>query len=261
MTESLPPPVPVQTARLAKIGLVCVAAATVGFFSVLRDRESAQGFSEGTEATGPEVSRALSYAGLRDRSDPDSIALHQLAFDRFLSALPASMAPVSRSPEDRDAALQQRASRRAFNGAPPVIPHVVDQQAEPNCLVCHQTGMVIDGKTAPAVSHPPFASCLQCHVVASAPSGLTASEFAGNSFSSVGFAHQGGRAWSGAPPVVPHSSWMRNECGSCHGVSGRLGIRTTHPSRQSCVQCHALSADLDQRELAAGAQVVGRGAP
>ncbi|MBK6532709.1 MAG: hypothetical protein IPF99_24875 [Deltaproteobacteria bacterium] len=43
---------------------------------------------------------------------------------------------------------------------------------------------------------------------------------------------------------------MRGRCESCHGVLSQ-GIRSTHPWRESCTQCHAPSAALDQRPMAA----------
>jgi cytochrome c-type protein NapB len=42
---------------------------------------------------------------------------------------------------------------------------------------------------------------------------------------------------------------------SCHGPNGLFGLRTPHPDRQSCFQCHVPEAGLDQRNfsgLAAG---------
>jgi cytochrome c-type protein NapB len=44
---------------------------------------------------------------------------------------------------------------------------------------------------------------------------------------------------------------MRSDCMSCHGYEGRLGIRTTHPWRNSCQQCHAPSAAMEQTLLTA----------
>ncbi len=244
------PSVHVETRRLVQLGAVLVAASLIGFFSVLRDREEPRGFAEPRAAAEVSAQRAESYAQLRSSDDPTGAGLHALGFKGLREALPAATAGVEQTPQDRESALAVRAQRRAFNGAPPTIPHVVDQMAKPNCLVCHESGLVIDGKIAPMMSHPPMNSCLQCHAVAIAPEGLSVTAFAGNDFEGVGFAQKGARAWQGAPPSVPHSSLMRENCGSCHGVSGRLGMRSTHPQRQSCTQCHALSAELDQRLFA-----------
>jgi cytochrome c-type protein NapB len=49
----------------------------------------------------------------------------------------------------------------------------------------------------------------------------------------------GSRAHPGAPPVIPHKVFMRENCLSCHsGPGGREEIRTTHPERTRCMQCH-----------------------
>jgi nitrate reductase (cytochrome), electron transfer subunit len=61
------------------------------------------------------------------------------------------------------------------------------------------------------------------------------------------------RAFDGAPPTIPHSTLMRTDCLSCHGPQGLYGLRTPHPERQSCLQCHAPGAHLDQYQfLSAG---------
>jgi cytochrome c-type protein NapB len=40
---------------------------------------------------------------------------------------------------------QIRASRRAFNGAPPVIPHAVENTSDAACYACHGQGMGFAG--------------------------------------------------------------------------------------------------------------------
>lgn len=242
------PPSGVETTRMMYIGAAALLASLVGFLSVVRDRQAPDGFSESPAEVAGTAPGALSYSELRARQDPESLGLYELGLKQLREALPALTDAVVQTEGDRANALRMRASNRAFNGAPPTVPHAVDQSAEPNCLACHQTGVVIAGKVAPAMSHAPFVSCLQCHVVQKAPAGLSETPYAGNEFvPSLGFAQKGSRAWSGAPPTVPHSAWMRENCGSCHGVTGRLGMRSTHPDRANCKQCHALSAEFDQR--------------
>ncbi len=145
------------------------------------------------------------------------------------------------------AALEERASRRAYHGAPPMVPHGIDQRSSESCLVCHGREMRIEGQIVPKISHPHYQNCLQCHAemqnfVLGAPPKL-----ASNAFDGLDSPVEGSRAWPGAPPTMPHSTHMRNDCQSCHGVNGRLGLRTTHPERRQCLQCHAPSADLDQQ--------------
>lgn len=149
---------------------------------------------------------------------------------------------------DHPAALAMRGTRRAYDGAPPVIPHPIEDRNVGSCLACHAKGLDIAGTQAPAMSHPTYTSCTQCH----APSveGVTAG--AGLVVENVFVGAQpggggGARAWPGAPPTMPHPTWMRETCASCHGPQGLPGLRTTHPERQSCTQCHAPSAALDQR--------------
>jgi len=146
---------------------------------------------------------------------------------------------VVRSPEATAAALQQRGERRAYDGAPPTIPHPIDQGGSSgDCLACHASGVKVQGKTAPIMSHQPLVSCTQCHVSAQ-PDMVIASSISGaNSFVGAASPGSGKRAWPGAPPRVPHKTWMRQDCASCHGVTGLAGLRTTHPERGACTQCH-----------------------
>jgi cytochrome c-type protein NapB len=146
-------------------------------------------------------------------------------------------------------AVASRAERRAFDGAPPVIPHPVDQRGVPTCLACHSFGKTIRGAVAVPPSHDPLASCTQCHVTAVGPAPGDAPPgpvLADNAFSGLQAPARGERAWPIAPATIPHATFMREQCDSCHGPSGREPIRTSHPWRQSCQQCHAPSAARDQ---------------
>lgn len=153
---------------------------------------------------------------------------------------------VVRTDSLKQEALRERAARRAFDGAPPTVPHPIDQQSAASCLACHGTGWKAGNLVAVRMSHPVYANCIQCHVESNSrePSGNGTP--VPNEFVGVVRAGPGERAWLGAPPVIPHPSWMREACASCHGVLGRPGLRTTHPWRTSCTQCHAPSASLDQ---------------
>lgn len=157
------------------------------------------------------------------------------------AALPAVSAPVVRTEEQHAEALAARLERRAFEGAPPVVPHPIDEQSAAACLACHRDGVVVEGRVARVMSHQAYASCTQCHVTAEPRFAKPTPP--NNSF--VGYAPDKPleRAWSGAPPVIPHSVWIRDNCASCHGVAGLPGLRTTHPERQSCTQCHAAFDD------------------
>ncbi len=152
----------------------------------------------------------------------------------------------------RALALDERAARRAFDGAPPVVPHPIAQDSSSACLACHGPGLTVKDKIASKISHAHYLNCTQCHV----PSGGTElptressllAPLAANQFVSVPPPLQGARAWPLAPPSIPHGTLMRSDCLSCHGPRGLFGLRTPHPDRQSCVQCHAADAGLDQR--------------
>ncbi len=159
------------------------------------------------------------------------------------------LAPVIIEPGDKLIALQKRAQNRAFNGAPPAIPHPAENESGLSCVACHQNGMRTDSLRIPAMSHPYLANCTQCHVE-SRPRHMEAYVFKENSFSGLKAPTDGPRAFPGAPPQMPHATWMRQDCNSCHGTTGLHGIRSTHPWRQSCQQCHTPAAREQQIQLA-----------
>ncbi|MEZ4655201.1 MAG: multiheme c-type cytochrome, partial [Candidatus Eisenbacteria bacterium] len=149
-------------------------------------------------------------------------------------------------PKAKPGSLAERALRRAYNGAPPVVPHATEQISDRECVACHSTGLEIGGKRASLIPHAYYANCQQCHVAASPI--LPEHPLAQNSFAGMPAPTEGGRAWKGAPPVIPHSTWMREQCLSCHGPLGKAGMQTPHPGRVNCMQCHARSSALDPRE-------------
>ncbi|MCA9203107.1 MAG: hypothetical protein KDA59_08680 [Planctomycetales bacterium] len=138
-----------------------------------------------------------------------------------------------------------RAARRAFDGAPPVIPHPL-QTAK--CVSCHnETGRELPGMGfAPANPHGDtpagnrVANCKQCHVFAS-----DAELFADSSFVRlVREPRRGERQHPAAPPTIPHAIQMRENCDACHsGPAARPEIRCTHAERANCRQCHVHSLD------------------
>ena len=135
--------------------------------------------------------------------------------------------------------LADRAKNRAFDGAPPTIPHPVETQSVASCLACHGEGLKVGDRVASKISHAHLTNCTQCHVEQSRVP-------VENTFVGVYRAGPGTRASPGAPPTIPHHTWMRENCASCHGLLTRPGTRTTHPWLTNCVQCHAPSAARDQ---------------
>jgi len=153
-------------------------------------------------------------------------------------------------PALRSEALRGRAQRRAYDGAPPVVPHAIDQTNSTACLACHEHGLRIGTVVAPRMSHELLGNCTQCHVEAGSSAMASAGPPLGdNLFVGQAAPGRGGRAWQGAPPTIPHTTWMRQNCASCHGTLNDAGLRTSHPWRTNCTQCHAPSAELDQRVI------------
>lgn len=142
--------------------------------------------------------------------------------------------------------LGARAERRAFNGAPPQVPHAVEQTDDAACYACHQNGARVGDRIANPMSHRFMVHCLQCHA-APAPQVFEDFEVAvSNTFAGLPTPTHGERAGPGAPPVIPHSTWMRERCLSCHGGIGWEGLEVTHRWRTNCIQCHAISSALDR---------------
>jgi nitrate reductase (cytochrome), electron transfer subunit len=133
-------------------------------------------------------------------------------------------------------------ARRAYPGAPPIIPHAVDDRDTSGrpCLACHARGGWVPRFNAfsPVTPHPELTACRECHVRETSP----------------GVAQATGRqtmtppalrraAMPGSPPPIPHDLEMRETCVACHAGPGAVAeIRTSHPERVSCRQCHALGA-------------------
>ncbi len=144
-------------------------------------------------------------------------------------------------------AASVRATRRLYDGSPPVIPHA---RIGADCIACHNDrGMDVPGLGfAPASPHEltpgmsAHSRCEQCHVFRQTDEVFRANDF-------VGLAQDlraGTRLYGGAPPVIPHRIQMRENCGACHtGPAAREEIRCSHPERSRCVQCHVPVAAND----------------
>ncbi|WP_437629585.1 nitrate reductase cytochrome c-type subunit [Sorangium sp. So ce854] len=236
-------------ARGLHVGLAAVVAvAAVGFFSGVRGTDRGVEALRGDAPPPSAAAEARGYADMRERAYGPNARMYEGAFARLEAAHGGLDAPVAPSEADREAALERRATRRAYDGAPPTIPHRIEQLGAPDCLSCHESGLRVANLTAPRMSHRRYESCTQCHVVGDDPRPLAETPPAPeNSFVGLASPRWGARAYDGAPPTIPHPTLMRSECASCHGVHGAPGVRSTHLDRQSCTQCHAPSAELDQR--------------
>ncbi|MEZ4220413.1 MAG: nitrate reductase cytochrome c-type subunit [Polyangiaceae bacterium] len=225
-----------------------LTTAAVGYMSGTRAPPAAAAAAAAPVSSSGQTGKSVpTYRELIDGASVVNTSIYASAFDKLVADRPSAFAPVEIDESRRDAARAKRRAARSFDGAPPVIPHAIDQRAIPDCLVCHETGATIAGRIAAPMSHRRYDNCVQCHVVGEAPEPLPPAPVVENSFEPWRAPTVGVRAIIGAPPAIPHSTHMRENCSSCHGALGTSGIRTSHPYRQSCPQCHASSAELDRR--------------
>lgn len=143
-------------------------------------------------------------------------------------------------------ASNARAERRAYDGAPPVIPHA---PLGGTCVTCHtETAREVPGVgIAPPNPHrhtlgmSEQSRCVQCHVFRTTEKTLVANRFQGLAQN----LRHGERFSEHAPPVLPHDTFMREDCRSCHaGLTARPEVRCSHPERIHCAQCHAGQAAM-----------------
>jgi cytochrome c-type protein NapB len=176
---------------------------------------------------------------------------------------------------------------RAYPGAPPRIPHALspDEFRVEICNSCHERGgySLRFAAYVPVTPHPEMGMCLQCHVGDDAVMGTASAGADPNVRCPLCHGPTGGRprpeasaTWSTTiwpvlpsvtpgrlPPPIPHDLQFRGNCLTCHGGPAAVAaIRTSHPERASCRQCHLVTdpeAELFVRpapELVASAGVV-----
>jgi len=158
---------------------------------------------------------------------------------------PSSSRMQESDTELRPASLQVRAKRRAFDGAPPVVPHESLGMA---CVTCHTA----EGKAVPTLGVAPanphdfhsasFSNCRQCHVFSQ-----TDRLFVETNFQGIRQQHRPA-GLTDQPPVIPHTTAMRSNCAACHtGPAARPEIVCSHPNRTNCVQCHVAKTTKEER--------------
>lgn len=152
----------------------------------------------------------------------------------------AGGAGCSGGPGDPRTPAVERAERRLYDGAPPVVPH---SDFGMTCTECHnERGVEVpEVGFAPPSPHEITAGmsatsrCRQCHVFRSTDAVFVANDFVGLRQD----LRSGGRLHPLAPPTMPHKAFMRENCVACHaGPAVREEIRTPHPERTRCRQCH-----------------------
>lgn len=152
---------------------------------------------------------------------------------------------------------------RAYPGAPPRIPHgfTADEFRTGACNTCHQRGGFSPRFDAyvPLTPHPEMPACLQCHVGRDEVTGVSLPNLDPSTVCRQCHAPGAARwaealvdwrpmAWPSraAPgqdgvPSITHDLFFRGNCLACHsGPSAVAEIRTAHPERANCRQCHAL---------------------
>lgn len=187
-----------------------------------------------------------------------STALAALALD----------APRLRAAHPRTLATYRRL--RAYPGAPPSIPHgfTADEFRTGACRTCHERGgySMRFGAYVPLTPHPEMGACLSCHVGDDGITGITLPSFDPNA-RCMQCHRKGGlvpvrqadvtvlwpaiarRAADGPPPDIPHSVRWRTDCLTCHaGPAAVREIRTDHPLRANCRQCHLATLESDLME-------------
>lgn len=157
------------------------------------------------------------------RTDPSELAVAP-------SSVPARTA--------RPRTLASTRALRAYPGAPPRIPHELTNEEflTTACSNCHARGGFAErfGAYTPLTPHPEYENCLQCHV-----SAMTTATFVGSEWRSATWPEIGRSAMDGSPLWIPHDLQMRSNCLACHGGPGAVAeVRTTHPERANCRQCH-----------------------
>ena len=129
---------------------------------------------------------------------------------------------------------------RAYHGAPPSIPHAIEERqniGDNTCLKCHENGGFVAKFNAytPVTPHPELVNCKQCHVPQKSKSLFKSGNFAKVHAPKVG----NNNVLVTSPPVIPHQTQLRENCLACHaGPSAPKEIRVSHPERVNCRQCH-----------------------
>ena len=201
---------------------------------------------------------APNYAGLRSHAHQPNANWQPRISD--LPPAPQSWEGATKlSPEQQALQRERREARRAFSGAPPVVPHPVNQRNSASCLACHGHPTRIAGLSVPQISHPTFTHCLQCHAAGTGPTSVwtrpsaeLSTPLVDNTFQGLPAPMKASRAFAGAPPVMSHPLWMRQNCVTCHGAGGSSAIKPDHATRQNCLQCHATNSTLEQRPFSTG---------
>ena len=153
-------------------------------------------------------------------------------------AAPAHDPQMPAAPGTVRRTLASHYALRAYHGAPPAIPHAVEPAYDRSqrCNVCHLKGGFVEKFNAytPLTPHPHYANCLQCHAQR-----VSMDEYVALDWRAPPPPDLARPALPGNPPPMPHGLFLRQACLSCHaGPAAVAEVRTGHPERLNCLQCH-----------------------
>ncbi len=185
------------------------------------------------------------YVPVEHINEHISIPSEEGVFLRSEYALEYEQMPIDIAHERN---LNKYYKNRAFYGGPPTIPHEVSERSMGNkdCLKCHEHGGYVQKFNAysPVTPHPEKINCRQCHVPQKTEQLFVASTWDKGVHPKIG-----NQALENSPPIIPHPIQLRENCMACHaGPSAPKEIRTTHPQRINCRQCHVIN-DKEQKDI------------
>ena len=130
---------------------------------------------------------------------------------------------------------KRRSENRAYDGAPPTIPHSKEELGRRDCIHCHKQGDAkSDGKYAAVTPHPNYLNCRQCHVEKHSDGVFRESNFVAYRITKTPK-----KAQPLGPPYIPHRLQYRENCRACHLKSDTSSeIVPGHGDRTNCTQCH-----------------------
>lgn len=250
--------------------VILVASATTAVAAVLvAARRAWASRAESMSSTDQSVAVALTAEPVSAEADVFRTRPGDLAIDPLLG--------TRRGAHPRTLASWR--ALRAYPGAPPRIPHGLTpaETLRGGCKTCHERGGYSQrfGAYVPVTPHPEMGACLQCHVgdarlLPTPLPGMDPSARCRQCHSEGGMVWKdSGLTWQPlpwpqvaggsddhAPPPIPHGPEMRGNCLSCHSAPGGVKeIRTSHPERANCRQCH-VEANHDADEFVRAARSV-----
>ena len=181
-----------------------------------------------------------------------------------LRAAPDPVAEDRRRPGAHPRTLATYHALRSYPGAPPRVPHGLTAMEfrTSRCTPCHERGGYSQrfGTYAPVTPHPELRACLSCHAATSGLAGFAVLPTGPNDtcrqchVGTPALFHETGVDWrpaawpvsatraAGSVPPIPHDLAMRGNCLACHSGPGAVAeLRTSHPERADCRQCHVVT--------------------